>query len=203
MSTPQAIAAKASQSSIVIGTYRALAQLVRRLPEKQRPGAWRELREGYRRNADETSPERISELISEAGKKIAYLRIITPKDMWRSNATTVIDDDETEASQATTAPPGGSPAPPQEIRKDLRKRMFLDDDETEASQAATTQAGVTRWVYKSGGEKDANGEATPRKRRQVVSNFDGNNLDPCSVNRHNYQLKRMGFVNNLHAKGLF
>lgn len=170
MSTPQAIAAKASQSSIVIGTYRALAQLVRRLPEKQRPGAWRELREGYRRNADETSPERISELISEAGKKIAYLRIITPKDMWRSNATSVIDG---------------------------------DDETTEASQATTTQAGVTRWVYKSGGEKDANGEATPRKRRQVVSNFDGNNLDPCSVSRHNYQLKRMGFVNNLHAKGLF
>jgi len=137
-----------SQSSIVIGTYRSLAKLVRRLPEKQQSGAWRELREGYRKNANETSPEEISHLIHEAGKKIAFLRIVTPKE-------------------------------------------------------AKNQGGVSRWVYHSSGEKDANGVATPRKKRQVVSNFDGSNLDPCSVKRHNNHLKRMGFANNLHAKGMF
>ena len=137
----------ANQSTAVLSTYRALAKLVRRLPEKQQTGAWSQLREGYRKNADESDPEKISNLIEEAGKKIAFLRIVTPK-------------------------------------------------------ASSNQSGVTRWVY-SKGERDENGEATPRKTRQVVSNFDGGNLDPCSVKRHNQQLKRAGFVNNLHAKGLF
>jgi len=137
-----------SQSSIVISTYRSLAKLVCRLPEKQQSGAWRELREGFRKHTDETSPDRIVTLIEEAGKKIAFLRIVTPK-------------------------------------------------------APTNQTGVSRWVYRSSGEKDADGKATLRKSGQVVSNWNGNNLDPCSVNTHNGQLKRMGFVNNLHAKGLF
>ncbi len=137
-----------SQSSIVISTYRSLAKLVCRLPEKQQSGAWRELREGFRKNTDETSPDAIANLIEEAGKKIAFLRIVTPK-------------------------------------------------------APTNQTGVSRWVYRSSGDKDADGRATLRKSRQVVSNWDGNNMDPCSVKRHNSHLKRMGFVNNLHAKGLF
>ena len=114
--------AAVSQSSIVISTYRSLARLVRQLPDKQQLGAWKEMREGYRKNAKETSPDKISHLIEEAGKKIAFLRIVTPKK-------------------------------------------------------ATNQSGVTRWVYRSSGEKDANGRATMRKTRQVVSNFDGNNLD--------------------------
>merc|ERR1719221_573581 len=137
-----------SQSSIVLGTYRSLARLVRQLPRKQQPNAWSQLRKGYRENINESSADKISSLIEEAGEKIAFLRIITPKS------------------------------------------------------SLVSQSGVTRWVYKSG-EKDANGEATMRKTRQVISNFDGKNLDPCSVKRHHGQLKRMGFVNNLHAKGLF
>jgi hypothetical protein len=43
--------------------------------------------------------------------------------------------------------------------------------------------------------RDANG--------RVISNWDGKNLDPCAVNRHRTGLKRAGFVNNLHAKGIF
>ena len=71
--------AAVSQSSIVISTYRSLARLVRQLPDKQQLGGWKELRDGYRKNAKETSPETISNLIEEAGKKIAFLRIVTPK----------------------------------------------------------------------------------------------------------------------------
>ena len=163
MSAPQAMAA-VNQSSIVIGTYRSLAQLVRRLPEKQQSGAWRQLREGYRNNADETSPEKITHLIHEAGKKIAFLRIVTPKDMWQKTSDSI--------------------------------------EHAAASSQTTNQAGVTRWVYRKSG-KDANGQATMRKTRQAVSNFNGSNLDQCSVNRHNHHLKKLGFVNNLHAKGMF
>jgi hypothetical protein len=147
MSATSQIAAAASKSSIVLGTYRSLAKLVRRMPSTQQPGALQQLREGYRKNVQETNPDAIDRLIEEAGKKIAFLRIVTPKE-------------------------------------------------------TTNQSGVTRWVYRAG-EKDANGKATARKSGQVVSNFTGSNLDPCNVKRHNQQLKRMGFVNNLHAKGLF
>lgn len=148
--TPAQLAATATatKSSIVINTYRSLAKMIRRMPEKQQPGAWTQLREGYRKNIEETDPRTIDELIEQAGKKIAFLRIVTPKE-------------------------------------------------------STNQSGVTRWVYKSSGEKDADGKATLRKTGQVVSNFTGSNMDPCNVKRHNQQLKRMGFVNNLHAKGLF
>lgn len=155
-----------SQPEVVINTYRSLAKLVRRLPEKQQTGAWTQLRDGYRKHASESCPDKISELIQEAGKKIAFLRIITPKDMWRTTTSEVV---------------GGETAAQQE----------------------TTQSGVTRWVYRSSGEKDANGKPIMRKSGRVVSSYDGKNLDPCSVNRHNAQLKRMGFANNLHAKGLF
>ena len=143
--------AAASQSSAVIGTYRILAKLVRRLPEKQQPGGWRQLREGYRKNAGEASPEKIDQLLEDAGKRISFLRMVTPKE----------------------------------------------------ATSSTEQAGVTRWVYRSTGEKDANGDATARKTRQVVSNWDGNNLDPCSVTRHKHHLRKLGFVTNQHAKGMF
>ena len=59
-----------------------------------------------------------------------------------------------------------------------------------------------RWVYVNGkkvegnsGKRDANGK--------VHTNWDGKNLDPCSVKQHNHQLNRMGFRNNAHAKGFF
>jgi hypothetical protein len=66
-----------------------------------------------------------------------------------------------------------------------------------------TENHTGKYVYKDGklveeGEVtriDANG--------RVVSNWDGKNMDPCMVKRHNVSLKRAGFVNNTHAKGIF
>jgi len=168
-SLPNYYFAMSNQSTIVINTYRSLAKLVRRLPEKQQTGAWKQLRDGYRKHADETSSEKIADLIQEAGKKIAFLKIITPKDMWR-----------TTTSNAAAV-----------------------GEEAFAATQETNQSGVTRWIYRSSGEKDADGKPILRKSGRVVSSYDGKNLDPCSVNRHNAQLKRMGFANNLHAKGLF
>jgi hypothetical protein len=63
--------------------------------------------------------------------------------------------------------------------------------------------GGGRWVYKDG-ERLAVEHGTIRDSKgRVVSNWDGNNLDPESVKRHRQQLKRAGFVNNQHAKGIF
>ena len=35
------------------------------------------------------------------------------------------------------------------------------------------------------------------------SNWDGSNMDPDSVARHNRSLRRAGFRDNAHAKGFF
>ena len=143
----------ANQRTTVISTYRTLSRLIRSLPESQRPNAVSELRQGYRKHAA-APQEDVKDLIEEAGKKIAYLRIITPKREWTNGANSTASED-----------------------------------------------GTTRWIYSSDGK--AEGKARVRKSGQVHTNWDGKNLDPCSVKRHNQQLKRAGFVNNLHAKGLF
>eukprot|EP00985_Skeletonema_marinoi_P030789 scaffold33891_cov66-Skeletonema_marinoi.AAC.1 len=98
-----------NQSTIVINTYRSLAKLVRRLPEKQQTGALKQIRDGYRKHADETSSEKIADLIQEAVGEAAA----------------------TAAAQETK------------------------------------QSGVTRWVYRSSGEKDADGKPIMRKSSRV------------------------------------
>lgn len=58
------------------------------------------------------------------------------------------------------------------------------------------------WVYSNG--KPLSGQGTRRDDKgRVISNWDGKNLDPESVSRHYKNLRRAGFVNNLHAKGIF
>lgn len=60
-----------------------------------------------------------------------------------------------------------------------------------------------RWIYRDG-QKLSQVDGTFRDAKgQVVSNWDGKNLDPESVRRHKQDLKRMGFINNSHAKGFF
>jgi hypothetical protein len=59
-----------------------------------------------------------------------------------------------------------------------------------------------RWVYKNG-ECIVDGDATKVEGGRVISSFSGYNLDPCKVKQHNAGLRRAGFVNNLHAKGIF
>ena len=59
-----------------------------------------------------------------------------------------------------------------------------------------------RWIYKDG-QRIEGGKGSKRAGDRVHSNWDGKNLDPCSVKRHVQGLKRAGFRNNLHAKGIF
>lgn len=52
--------------------------------------------------------------------------------------------------------------------------------------------------------KDGEGRVTEeaaRRDKLAYSNWDGSNMDPDNVRRHQHQLSRMGFRNNRHAKG--
>ena len=63
------------------------------------------------------------------------------------------------------------------------------------------QAG--RWVYRNG-QRLENINGTLRDDKGIVhSTFDGKNMDPEMVSKHVKNLNRAGFVNNLHAKGIF
>jgi hypothetical protein len=60
------------------------------------------------------------------------------------------------------------------------------------------------WVYKDGKRVEGGQPGTRFDHNpKVTSNWNGKNLDPCSVKRHNQQLQRVGFLNNQHAKGYF
>ncbi len=139
----------------ILATYRTLTRLVKALPSNQKPERqMTEVRQMFRKNATLTDPIDIENSIRQAGEKISYLRIVTPKKS--------------------------------------------------TDQAARSRTGTKRWVYTKDGTVQVEGEGTKRDGNgRVLSNWDGNNLDPCSVKIHNGQLKRMGFANNLHAKGIF
>lgn len=73
----------------------------------------------------------------------------------------------------------------------------------EAAGPTTSSSLGGKWVYKDGERLENQGGTLRDANGRVVSNWDGKNLDPESVKRHNYQLKRAGFLNNAHAKGFF
>ena len=62
-----------------------------------------------------------------------------------------------------------------------------------------SQKGRTSIVYRNGEKVDAARERDKAK----WSNWDGANMDPDSVARHNRSLRRAGFRDNAHAKGFF
>ena len=87
------------------------------------------------------------------------------------------------------------------LRKADERLSFLRIMTPKTTRSSDEQGG--RWIYKDG-EVLKDGVATSRDgTKRVVSNWDGKNLDPDSVKRHNQQLRRAGFVNNAHAKGIF
>ena len=62
-----------------------------------------------------------------------------------------------------------------------------------------SQKGRTSIVFRDGEKVDAARERDKAK----WSNWDGSNMDPDSVARHNRSLRRAGFRDNAHAKGFF
>jgi hypothetical protein len=77
-----------------------------------------------------------------------------------------------------------------------------------AANNNTAVNGTERYIYKNGQRfalhsLQQDGTLRHNQRGYVVSPYDGKNLDPQSVTRHRQNLKRAGFINNAHAKGMF
>ncbi|KAG7366288.1 hypothetical protein IV203_028958 [Nitzschia inconspicua] len=88
----------------------------------------------------------------------------------------------------------------QRLAKADERRSFLQMI-TPKSASQDTKGG--KWVYKNGQRLEHVNGTVRDSNGRVVSNWDGKNLDPDSVKRHNHHLKRLGFRNNAHAKGIF
>lgn len=164
----------------VLSTYRLIFKLIRKIPTESKLDSEKQLqvlRTTFRKHANLTHDWEIQSCMTQAYEHIAFLRMITPKkhDSWSSQ----LEEDDT-----TTHHPTNSTNKKKKGRSGVRKWIFTKDGKVEITQEDSTAT-----QFQSGG--------------RVVSNWDGNNLDPCAVHRHKGQLNRMGFVNNLHAKGLF
>jgi hypothetical protein len=59
----------------------------------------------------------------------------------------------------------------------------------------SNQQGYTKMTFGDAGDVTSGGKA--------VSNWTGHNMDPDTVKRHYRGLKRAGYKNNSHAKGIF
>lgn len=150
MTASSSLSAAASKNHArILHTYRTMVRMIQQIPNETQALSFRtELRTKFRVPLD--NDDKVDDRLREAGEKIAFLRIATPK----------------------------------------------------GNQSDGNSSG--RWVYRNGKrveEEEASSSATGGQR--VVSNFTGHNLDPCMVKRHSAGLKRAGFQNNLHAKGIF
>jgi hypothetical protein len=104
-----------------------------------------------------------------------------------------------------------------ELRENFRKPLAETETMEDRLKKANDRIGFLRittpkgrnekragtYVYKDGKLVEEGQVTRIDSNGRVVSNWDGKNLDPCAVKRHNVGLKRAGFVNNLHAKGIF
>lgn len=74
-----------------------------------------------------------------------------------------------------------------------------DASSGDSEEGGTGTGGRTYLVYKDGEGRVS--EEAMRREKAAYSNWDGSNMDPDAVRRHQHQLSRMGFRDNTHAKG--
>ncbi len=74
---------------------------------------------------------------------------------------------------------------------------------TPRTRASGTQDGVTKMVFSGNGSNGSGSDGSGKPTFKPVSNWTGSNIDPDSLAKHNASLKRMGFRDNAHAKGIF
>ena len=193
-----------STQAVVRQKYRLLGRMIRKLPEENpyssRRGSnhqltadkgWEQLREGFRKPV---SPgETLERRLKNADDKIAFLRMITPKESTVTATSSISSpsttQDETEAVTSGTSSSSSSSG------------QAFGFAGSGGNSANGTRGG--RWIYRNGERLEVSEGTVRDSKGRVVSNWDGKNLDPEQVKRHNHHLKRLGFRNNAHAKGIF
>ena len=175
----------AIKSSVVRQKYRSMCRLIKRLPEESnnQESYWSQIRTSFREPLG-TTDTALEDRIKKADDRLSFLKMITPK----------LDHNHPSSSSSNDSATGG---------------VLGDDDTSNTSSSGVGGGrgsfGGGRWVYKNGERIEISGSSSTVRdsKGRVISNWDGKNLDPDSVKQHNHQLKRMGYLNNSHAKGIF
>lgn len=179
----------ASSAMTIRQKYRQLGRLVQRLqPESKREQSWQELRDGFRRpllqqQQQQQHEQKDKEAAVGGGKEEELLE-----------QRLKLADERISFLKMITP------------KRRSNSNNFSDDDDasTATGTTTTTSFGGGKWIYKNGQRlENINGTLRDQNERHVISNWDGKNMDPDSVKRHNHHLKRLGFRNNAHAKGIF
>lgn len=74
-----AVVRSAETAARVTSVYRRLLRHARRLPAADKAQALQQIKGAFRAGRGETSPDKIAEMLSDAHKRLGYLRIVTPK----------------------------------------------------------------------------------------------------------------------------
>mmetsp|Transcript_5072 Transcript_5072/g.12843 ORF Transcript_5072/g.12843 Transcript_5072/m.12843 type:complete len:198 (-) Transcript_5072:403-996(-) len=189
--------------ALVRQKYRSLGRMVRKLPEENpysrssrssyqitADKGFEQLREGFRKPVSPS--ETLERRLKNADDKIAFLKMITPKE---STVT------------ATTPTPSTTSKKREEEAESTTSGTTTNTTTGQAfgfaGSGSGTGGGGGRWIYRNGERLEVSEGTVRDSKGRVVSNWDGKNLDPEQVKRHNHHLKRLGFRNNAHAKGIF
>mmetsp|Transcript_5073 Transcript_5073/g.12844 ORF Transcript_5073/g.12844 Transcript_5073/m.12844 type:complete len:198 (-) Transcript_5073:169-762(-) len=189
--------------ALVRQKYRSLGRMVRKLPEENpysrssrscnqltADKGWEQLRGGFRKPVSPS--ETLERRLKNADDKIAFLKMITPKE---STVTSVKPMPSTASKK--TQEEAGSTTPSSSSSSGQAFGFSGSGSGTGGG------GGGGRWIYRNGERLEVSEGTVRDSKGRVVSNWDGKNLDPEQVKRHNHHLKRLGFRNNGHAKGIF
>ena len=95
-----------------------------------------------------------------------------------------------------------SPERVSELIKKAQSSMSYIKVITPRTRSSGPQDGVTKLVFNGNGSSTSDGTSKASSFKPIT-NWTGSNINPDSLARHNASLKRMGFRDNAHAKGLF
>lgn len=92
--------------SNTLSVYRNLLKYAQSLPKTSRNDTISKIKQQFRANASETSPEKLNELLQHANSSLGYLKIVTPRKMKDQQGHTTIvfgsNSNEPKSSKAVS-----------------------------------------------------------------------------------------------------
>mmetsp|Transcript_20150 Transcript_20150/g.33956 ORF Transcript_20150/g.33956 Transcript_20150/m.33956 type:complete len:137 (-) Transcript_20150:161-571(-) len=117
----------AASKKNVLTAYAKLVRLCKLLPEKEKAQAFVRVREGFRKNADEVNPEKITAALKSANSSIGYVKMMTPKHLQKNSAsgpsdgvTRIVIGDKAKSGRNPTSNWTGSNMDPDSVKRHQR-----------------------------------------------------------------------------------
>lgn len=76
-----------SQRANVLHAYRRLIQMAKLAPQDKRKELFNQIRTGFRANREESSPEKLAEMMQKASSSLSFLKIMTPRSKYKKSSS--------------------------------------------------------------------------------------------------------------------